>query len=351
MTMWYDPQPDSRFAPVDGLRVRYKCAGRGAAVVLLHGSASSLHGFERVAALLSASFDVVRLDLPGFGLTGPRADCDYRIGTYASTLARFISVLGVPHYALVGHSLDGNIALNLALDHPERIDGLVLINATGYPGKSLPAGLRLARNPLLRPLLRRWLPRRATERSLRSAVGSRSTIVDDAMVDRVHTLMSRPGIGPAGLARPAVSLHWLLRNDQLAGFVAKRFGRRLLERHLGHNVRDPGRATELAAMIRDAYRYEGSMYAFFATLQNFRLSDRAELYRRTRTLGVPTMLVWGADDHVTPIDRLDIARALLQPLQCHVIEACGHMVPLERPRDVADKIASFVACCAERHDS
>jgi pimeloyl-ACP methyl ester carboxylesterase len=73
------------------------------------------------------------------------------------------------------------------------VDALVLINATGYPEKTLPAGLRLARNPLLRPLLRRWLPRGATERGLREAVGANSAIVDDAMVDRVHTLTSLPG--------------------------------------------------------------------------------------------------------------------------------------------------------------
>jgi pimeloyl-ACP methyl ester carboxylesterase len=53
--------------------------------------------------------------------------------------------------------------------------------------------MRLARNPLLRPLLRRWLPRRAVERNLRSAVGPRSTIVDDEMVERAYRLMSRPG--------------------------------------------------------------------------------------------------------------------------------------------------------------
>jgi pimeloyl-ACP methyl ester carboxylesterase len=182
---------DSRFVSVDGLRVHYKRAGRGPVVVLVHGTTSSTHGFERVAALLSPSFDVVRLDLPGFGLTGPRADRDYRVPTYASTLARFLTELGVARYAVAGNSLGGNIAWHLALDHPERVSDLVLINATGYPEKTLPAGLRLARNPLARPLLRRWLPRRATERSLRAAVGPQSTIVDDAMVDRVHGLMNR----------------------------------------------------------------------------------------------------------------------------------------------------------------
>ena len=162
-------------------------------MVLLHGSASSLEGFERVAELLSASYDVIRPDLPGFGRTGPRPDRDYRVRTYAGTVARFMTALDVPHFAVVGNSLGGNIAWNLALDAPERVDTLVLINATGYPEKSLPAGLRLARNPLLRPLLRRWLPRRATERGLREAVGANKAIVDEAMVDRVHALTGRPG--------------------------------------------------------------------------------------------------------------------------------------------------------------
>ncbi|WP_329045826.1 alpha/beta hydrolase [Amycolatopsis sp. NBC_01488] len=182
-----------RSGSVDDLRVHYKRAGQGPTLVLLHGSGSSLEGFERVAALLSASYDVIRPDLPGFGRTGPRPDRDYRVRTYATTIARFLTALQVPHFAVAGNSLGGNIAWNLALDAPERVDGLILINATGYPGKSLPAGLKLARNRLLRPLLRRWLPRRATERGLRDAVGPNSTIVDDAMVDRVHALTSRPG--------------------------------------------------------------------------------------------------------------------------------------------------------------
>jgi pimeloyl-ACP methyl ester carboxylesterase len=189
----FTPSPDVQTVSADGLRVHYKRAGQGPTVVLLHGSGSSLEGFERVAALLSASYDVIRPDLPGFGRTGPRTDRDYRVQTYARTIARFMTALHVPHFAVAGNSLGGNIAWNLALDAPQRVDGLVLVNATGYPEKSLPAGLRLARNPLLRPVLRRWLPRSATERGLREAVGPDSAIVDDALVERVHALTSRPG--------------------------------------------------------------------------------------------------------------------------------------------------------------
>ncbi|RRR96769.1 alpha/beta fold hydrolase [Glycomyces terrestris] len=193
MIAWSEPQADSLFATFDGLRLHYKRAGDGPAVLLLHGSASSLHHFEQAASLLSGDFDVIRPDLPGWGLTGARADRDYRVPTYAATVARFLDAVGVSRCFVAGNSLGGNIAWNLALDYPERVAGLVLVNATGYPEKSIPPALRLARNPLLRPILRRVMPRRAIERNLRSATGPHSHIVDAAMVERSYQLMNRAG--------------------------------------------------------------------------------------------------------------------------------------------------------------
>ena len=148
-------------------------------------------------------------------------------------------------------------------------------------------------------------------------------------------------VGPAGLSRQPVAQKLLLGNDIAAGVIAKRFGRRVLEQHLGHNVADANRAAALAAMIGDASRYEGSIYAFFETLQHFPLFDRAELYRHTGTLHLPTQLIWGREDHVTPISSLGRVRELLQPSQCHVIDDCGHMAPFERPLVVADQLATF----------
>ncbi|MEV4049827.1 alpha/beta fold hydrolase [Amycolatopsis sp. NPDC049688] len=146
--------------------------------------------------------------------------------------------------------------------------------------------------------------------------------------------------GPAGLTRrPLPQL--LLRNDVVGGFIARRFGRGLLEDHLGHNVRDPGRAAELVAMVQDAYRYEGSLHAFFRTLQDFPLYERQDLFRSTARLGIPVLLVWGDDDQVTPIPHLDTVCELLRPRQTHVITECGHMAPFERPDDVGDLVASF----------
>ncbi|WP_406432340.1 alpha/beta fold hydrolase [Streptomyces sp. NBC_00631] len=156
--------------------------------------------------------------------------------------------------------------------------------------------------------------------------------------------------GPAGLIRQKLPPHRLLASDLLAGFVARRSGRRLLESHLGHNVRDPERSAELTAMVLEAYSYEGSLYAFFDTLQHLPLSGRTELFRRAGTLEIPTLLLWGEDDKVTPIGQLAAARSLLKPQQCHVIQDCGHMAPYEQPREVAERIASFTATRVERQD-
>ena len=148
--------------------------------------------------------------------------------------------------------------------------------------------------------------------------------------------------GPAGLSEPSAT-RWLFKSDALAGLVGRRLGRRLLESHLDHNVRDEASADVLTRMVRDAFRYQGSLYALFSTLQNLPLTGRAELFREVGRLGIPTMLLWGEDDHVTPVTGLETARALLQPRRCHVIPECGHMAPLERPREVGELAASFVA--------
>ncbi|MFF7073791.1 alpha/beta fold hydrolase [Streptomyces pseudovenezuelae] len=159
-------------------------------------------------------------------------------------------------------------------------------------------------------------------------------------------------VGPAGLAKPRpTSPHRLLRNDLLAGVIARRRGRQILQGHLGHNVRDPRLGAKLTDMVLDAFRFEGSLYAVFDTLQHLPVSGRDDLFRQTGALGIPTLLLWGDEDNVTPLDHLDTARALLTPRDQHVIPQCGHMAPFERPRPVADQLVPFVAARAERLDS
>jgi pimeloyl-ACP methyl ester carboxylesterase len=182
----------SSYCSIVGMRMRYVREGTGPVIVLLHGSGSSLDAFDAVARRLRDRCELVRIDLPGFGLTGPRPDRDYRIGTYTRFLDGLLGKLGIGSVVLVGNSLGGNIAWQYTLDFPVRVRGLVLVNATGYPEKSLPTALRLARNPLIGQLLRRWGPRSSVARNLRSAAGL-TEVVNDALIDRVHAMASRPG--------------------------------------------------------------------------------------------------------------------------------------------------------------
>lgn len=154
-------------------------------------------------------------------------------------------------------------------------------------------------------------------------------------------------VGPAGLSDATARQQRLLRSDVLATIAAKLFGQRILLGHLGHNVSDPALVPQLTAMIADTYRYEGSMYAFFSTLQNFSLSGRAPLYRGIGDGAVPTLLMWGTEDQVTPITDMDSARTLLRPAETHVID-CGHMAPYERPVEVAEHLAAFTAANSDR---
>ncbi|MFJ9119209.1 alpha/beta fold hydrolase [Streptomyces sp. NPDC102394] len=179
-----------------------------------------------------------------------------------------------------------------------------------------------------------------------------------ALVAMTYAARYRPSVstltlvGPAGLAKPQpTSPHRLLRNDLLAGVIARRRGHRILRGHLGHNVRDPALGAHLTEMVLDAFRLEGSLYAVFDTLQHLPVAGRDALFRQTGMLGIPTLLLWGDEDEVTPLVDIDTARALLKPRHHHVIPACGHMAPFERPRDVAEQIVRFLDARSERLDS
>jgi pimeloyl-ACP methyl ester carboxylesterase len=102
-------------------------------------------------------------------------------------------------------------------------------------------------------------------------------------------------------------------------------------------VADERDAAALTEMVTDGYCYEGSMYALFSTLIDFPLTDRRSLYRDIAQHQVPTLLLWGENDQVTPITFLPDARALLgKDAANEIIPHSGHMAPLEQPAAVAE---------------
>ncbi len=190
--------PPSTFVEVAGMRVHLRDEGSRndrLPVVLLHGTASSLHTWEGWATTLSQhGRRVIRFDLPGFGLTGPRPDGDYGERSYVDFVIAMLDRLGVERCVLAGNSLGGRLAWKTALVAPARVERLVLVDASGYPKHSsaIPIAFRLARTPVLRTLLEYTLPRRMVESSVRSTYGD-PTKVTPELVDRYFELSLRAG--------------------------------------------------------------------------------------------------------------------------------------------------------------
>uniref|UniRef100_A4XQ24 Alpha/beta hydrolase fold protein n=1 Tax=Ectopseudomonas mendocina (strain ymp) TaxID=399739 RepID=A4XQ24_ECTM1 len=189
--------PPSQFVELDGLSVHLRDQGRRddpEPIVLLHGTSASLHTWEGWVTELAKQRRVISLDLPGFGLTGPFPDGDYRLERYTGFLLTLLDRLQVPRAVLVGNSFGGQLAWRFALAHPERSARLVLVDAAGYPrnAESVPIGFRLAGVPALAPVMSHLLPRAMIESSLRNVYGDPDK-VDDELVERYYQLTLREG--------------------------------------------------------------------------------------------------------------------------------------------------------------
>ena len=194
-------RPPSQFITVDGLQVHLRDEGPrddAVPIVLLHGTSASLHTWNGWAGALRGQRRVIRFDLPGFALTGPNAAGDYSIEAYVRFVTATLDQLGVQRFVIAGNSLGGQIAWATAHALPQRVERLVLVDASGYPFESaskppeVPIGFRIARIPALRPLLENTLPRGMVEQSVRSVYGNPSRVTPE-LVDLYYDMSLRAG--------------------------------------------------------------------------------------------------------------------------------------------------------------
>jgi pimeloyl-ACP methyl ester carboxylesterase len=190
------PAP-SAFMAVDGMDVHLRDEGPrddGKPIVLLHGTAASLHTWDGWTRALARRRRVIRLDFPGFGLTGPFPDGDYTMAHYVRFLGHYLDALRVGRCVLVGNSFGGNVAWHVALAEPGRVAKLILVDSGGYAHASTktPIGFRIARLPVLNKIVEYVTPRSAIESSVRDAYGDPGRVTP-ALVDRYYELTLRPG--------------------------------------------------------------------------------------------------------------------------------------------------------------
>lgn len=203
----------SRFIDLDGMSVHYRDEGAGPPLLLLHGTGSSLHTWDAWTDALRAHYRVIRMDLPGFGLTGPNRDDDYRIDRYVTFLESFRRHFGLEHLALAGNSLGGQIAWSYAVAHPERVSALVLVDPAGYPIDRPALVFRLAKMPGVSWLMTKLDPGPIAAKTLRDAYGDPGKVTPE-MVERHRKLALREGNRRAFVARAA------LRGEDRSGGLA-----------------------------------------------------------------------------------------------------------------------------------
>ena len=193
--------PPSDFVDVKGMVVHLRDEGPREdplPIVLLHGTAASLHTWEGWVRGLKTERRVISVDLPGFGLTGPFSGAyaagDYRGDTYARFVLDLMAQLKIERAVLGGNSLGGEIAWRVASLAPHSVASLVLVDASGLAlePQSAPIGFMLARTPVLGRVAEWVLPRAIVAQGLANVYGDR-TKVDANLVDRYFELALREG--------------------------------------------------------------------------------------------------------------------------------------------------------------
>lgn len=204
--------PPSQFVAIgDGVKVHLRDEGPkdAPAIILLHGSNADLHTWEPWVTALKTRYRVIRFDQIGHGLTGPDPAEDYSTANFVADIGEVADRLGLKTFILGGNSMGGKHALAFAIAHPERLDGLVLVDGSGGPMLKLAGkekkdsgniGFTIARMPGVNLIAEQITPRFLIQQSLEQSVSVKS-VASPAAVDRYWELLRYPGNRAATMAR------------------------------------------------------------------------------------------------------------------------------------------------------
>ena len=182
--------PTSRtFEASLGVKVHYTDEGRrdGRVIFLVHGFAASVHAWRPWIERLKADYRLIALDLPGHGLTETPPGYKASLEGNAALIDALAVELGVGHFVLAGNSMGGAVSLSYAMAHQDKLDGLVLVDAAGWPGDASqggpPAFVGLFNNGIGRLLIKMADPHMFATDGLKSAYVDEA-LVTNKVVDR-----------------------------------------------------------------------------------------------------------------------------------------------------------------------
>jgi len=183
------------YRTIDGTQLRMIDSGTGTPVVLIHGLGESMYAWRHaLPSLVGVGYRVIAFDNRGFGFSEKPAH-GYSTAAYARLVLALLDSLHITSAVLVGHSMGGMIAAEVALAHSDRVRGLVLIDAAGY-GMRWPAVLKIARWPFIGAIATTFRARWITARILRSTYADPSKVTE-ADIDQYYAPVADPTFGRA----------------------------------------------------------------------------------------------------------------------------------------------------------
>ncbi len=200
--------PQSRYVTVGEEKVHVREMGRGTPLFLLHGSFASLHTWAGWQAALSRHFRTISIDFPGHGLTGPSAAHRYTTNDYGQLVFALANQLQIDTFYVAGNSMGGQVAWQMALQQPARIQKMILVDASGFwrlPGtgnkkQTRPFIFRLLQQNWIANVLVKVTPKFLFRQNLQQVYGDPAKVKEED-VDRFFDLMVREGNRTATMER------------------------------------------------------------------------------------------------------------------------------------------------------
>jgi 4,5:9,10-diseco-3-hydroxy-5,9,17-trioxoandrosta-1(10),2-diene-4-oate hydrolase len=275
------PSFESKTVTIDGVNLHYFCGGSGPPLVLVHGLGSSAAvEFYYNLEPLAAHHRVFAIDLPGFGRSD-KPVLEYTIDLFVRAVSDLMACEGIERAAVMGVSMGGRVALGLALDSPEKVERLVLVDALGVGA-----------------------PRRVLAYSI---------------------LLTR-GLGELTLRGTARALR------QMNPAVIRRFW--------GWYLKRPNRVASIWSDERIANHgtllatpeYRAAYLSALRSIAGMRqLRNGVVVEDRLAELRMPTLLIWGGHDHIFPASHARAAKDRIPNGRLEIFDDSGHTPQMEEP--------------------
>ena len=267
------------FISVNGADIRYRVAGFGPPLLLVHGLGGSLENWAANIGPLSAYHRVYAMDLPGFGRSAKTQLRD--IFDLVRFIGDFMDALDIGQASLIGNSLGGGLVLQFTVEHPERVEKLVLVDNAGM-GQEVIADFKICSIPVLGELLIR--PGRKNAAATWRKIVYDPAVITDELISVAYDLLALPDAKKALLSA--------LRS--------------------GIGIR--GQRLKLVRQLKDGLD----------------------------AVTAPTLVVWGRQDRILPLAHASICREHIRGSRLEIFDECGHMPQLEQPDKFNSLVLDFL---------